>query len=124
MQPIDTESRERTDARVESSVFSADADTSATASHVTMSATAEAPFALTPPHNPGQMRVTKRNGGQEIVDVNKIVRAVTRSAEGLHAVDPLRVALKTIGGLYDGASTQELDQLSIRTAAALTAEEP
>ena len=81
-------------------------------------------FALTPPHNPGQMRVTKRNGGQEVVDVNKIVRAVTRSAEGLHGVDPLRVALKTIGGLYDGATTQELDQLSIRTAAALTAEEP
>ena len=81
-------------------------------------------FALTPPHNPGQMRVTKRNGGQEIVDVNKIVRAVTRSGEGLHGVDPLRVALKTIGGLYDGATTQELDQLSIRTAAALTAEEP
>ena len=81
-------------------------------------------FALTPPHNPGQMRVTKRNGGQEIVDVNKIVKAVTRSADGLHAVDPLRVALKTIGGLYDGATTQELDQLSIRTAAALTAEEP
>jgi ribonucleoside-diphosphate reductase alpha chain len=81
-------------------------------------------FALTPPHNPGQMRVTKRNGGQEAVDVNKIVRAVTRSADGLYAVDPMRVALKTIGGLYDGATTQELDQLSIRTSAALTAEEP
>ncbi|MFK2905933.1 ribonucleoside-diphosphate reductase subunit alpha [Dyella ginsengisoli] len=81
-------------------------------------------FALTPPHNPGTMRVTKRNGGQEIVDVNKIVKAVTRTADGLHAVDPLRVALKTIGGLYDGATTAELDQLSIRTAAALTAEEP
>ncbi|HXD37277.1 MAG TPA: ribonucleoside-diphosphate reductase subunit alpha [Rhodanobacter sp.] len=70
------------------------------------------------------MHVTKRNGGQEAVDVNKIVRAVTRSAEGLHGVDPLRVALKTIGGLYDGATTAELDQLSIRTAASLTAEEP
>ncbi|WNL48320.1 ribonucleoside-diphosphate reductase subunit alpha [Dyella sp. BiH032] len=89
-----------------------------------MEAVAETPFALTPPHNPGQMRVTKRNGGQEVVDVNKIVRAVTRSGEGLHAVDPLRVALKTIGGLYDGATTRELDELSIRTAAALTAEEP
>ncbi|WP_243050587.1 ribonucleoside-diphosphate reductase subunit alpha [Dyella sp. RRB7] len=84
----------------------------------------DTPFALTPPHNPGQMRVTKRNGRQEVVDVNKIVRAVTRSSEGLHGVDPLRVALKTIGGLYDGATTQELDELSIRTAAALTAEEP
>src|ERR1700741_5187977 len=124
MQPIDTESRERTADRADTAVFSADAATSAIATPVTMSATAEAPFALTPPHNPGQMRVTKRNGRQEVVDVSKIVRAVTRSAEGLHAVDPLRVALKTIGGLYDGATTQELDQLSIRTAAALTAEEP
>ncbi|MGN6235199.1 ribonucleoside-diphosphate reductase subunit alpha [Dyella sp.] len=85
---------------------------------------ASSDFTLTPPHNPGSMRVTKRNGGQESVDVNKIVKAVTRSADGLHAVDPLRVALKTIGGLYDGATTAELDQLSIRTAAALTAEEP
>ena len=121
MQPIDTDSRERTDDRADASAFSA---ATASADTARMEAVAETPFALTPPHNPGQMRVTKRNGGQEVVDVNKIVRAVTRSGEGLHAVDPLRVALKTIGGLYDGATTRELDELSIRTAAALTAEEP
>ncbi len=85
---------------------------------------AASPFALTAPHSPAQMRVTKRNGSSETVDLNKIVRAVTRSAEGLHAVDPMRVALKTIGGIYDGATTRELDELSIRTSAALTAEEP
>ncbi|WP_019463855.1 ribonucleoside-diphosphate reductase subunit alpha [Dyella japonica] len=117
MQPIDTTGRERNDERADSTVFPAD-------TAVAEAPRADAPFALTPPHNPGQMRVTKRSGRQEVVDVNKIVRAVTRSAEGLHAVDPMRVALKTIGGLYDGATTQELDQLSIRTAAALTAEEP
>jgi ribonucleoside-diphosphate reductase alpha chain len=121
MQPIDTDSRERTDDRADASAFPAAA---ASAEPARMEPVAETPFALTPPHNPGQMRVTKRNGGQEVVDVNKIVRAVTRSGEGLHAVDPLRVALKTIGGLYDGATTRELDELSIRTAAALTAEEP
>ncbi|HEX7816539.1 ribonucleoside-diphosphate reductase subunit alpha [Dyella sp.] len=120
MQPLDTSTRERTVGRVDASSFSADTHLGGTSTP----AASEAPFALTPPHNPGQMRVTKRNGGQEIVDVNKIVRAVTRAGEGLHAVDPLRVALKTIGGLYDGATTQELDELSIRTAAALTAEEP
>ncbi|MGN7727035.1 ribonucleoside-diphosphate reductase subunit alpha [Luteimonas sp. 22616] len=70
------------------------------------------------------MRVNKRNGGSEPVDLNKIVRAVQRCAEGLHAVDPMRVATRTISGLYDGASTRELDELSIRTAALLTAEEP
>jgi ribonucleoside-diphosphate reductase alpha chain len=70
------------------------------------------------------MRVTKRNGEHEVVDVNKIVRAVARCAEGLDAVDPMRVALKTIAGLYDGATTRELDELSIRTAASFTFEEP
>ncbi|MGK3993755.1 ribonucleoside-diphosphate reductase subunit alpha [Sorangium sp. So ce1024] len=70
------------------------------------------------------MRVTKRNGSSEPVDVNKIVRAVSRSCAALSDVDALRVATKTISGLYDGATTRELDQLSIQTAASLIAEEP
>jgi ribonucleoside-diphosphate reductase alpha chain len=70
------------------------------------------------------MRVKKRNGDAEPVDVNKIVKAVSRSAQGLGRVDSMRVALKTIGGLFDGATTQALDQLSIQTAASLIAEEP
>ena len=64
------------------------------------------------------MRVRKRNGAIEPVDVNKIVRAVSRCCVGLADVDALRVATKTISGLYDGATTRELDQLSIQTAAA------
>ncbi len=79
---------------------------------------------LTPPHSPDGMAVTKRNGSREPADLNKIVRAIQRCCEGLHAVDPLRVATRTISGLYDGATTRELDELSIRTAAGLTAEEP
>jgi ribonucleoside-diphosphate reductase alpha chain len=70
------------------------------------------------------MRVRKRNGSTEPVDVNKIVRAVNRCCAGLGDVDALRVATKTISGLYDGATTRELDQLSIQTAAALIVEEP
>jgi ribonucleoside-diphosphate reductase alpha chain len=70
------------------------------------------------------MRVRKRSGAFEPVDVNKIVRAVGRCCGGLGDVDSLRVALKTISGLYDGATTRELDQLSIRTAAALITDEP
>jgi len=81
-------------------------------------------FALTPPPTATAMSVTKRNGSREPVDLNKIVRAVQRNCEGLHAVDPMRVATRTISGLYDGASTRELDELSIRTAALLTGEEP
>lgn len=81
-------------------------------------------FALTPPHAPATMTVTKRDGRREPVDVAKIVRAVQRCAGGLDDIDPMRVALKTIGGIYDGATTRELDELSIHTAAAFTAEEP
>ena len=70
------------------------------------------------------MHVRKRNGALEPVDVNKIVRAVQRSSYGLTHVDAIRIASKTIGGLYDGATTRELDTISIDTAAALIAEEP
>src|SRR5579863_9420568 len=82
-------------------------------------------FRLTQPNAARHpMGVTKRNGSREPVDVNKIVRAVTRCCEGLHDVDPMRVALKTIAGLYDGATTRELDELSIRTSASFIFEEP
>jgi ribonucleoside-diphosphate reductase alpha chain len=71
-----------------------------------------------------QMQVRKRAGDTEPVDVNKIVRAVERHCDGLGEVDPMRVATKTISGLYDGATTAELDRLSIQTAAEMTAAEP
>ncbi|MFC8903159.1 ATP cone domain-containing protein, partial [Micromonospora sp. NPDC057140] len=48
------------------------------------------------------MQVRKRDGDTEPVDVNKIVRAVERWVADLDEVDPLRVATKTISGLYDG----------------------
>jgi ribonucleoside-diphosphate reductase alpha chain len=70
------------------------------------------------------MHIRKRNGAYEPVDVNKIVKAVTSHVYGLPSVDPLRVASKTIGGIYDGATTKELDELSIQTAAHLIGEEP
>ncbi len=69
----------------------------------------ESEFLLTSPPTANAMSVTKRNGTTELVDLNKIVRAVQRSSEGLHAVDPMRVATRTISGLYNGATTRELD---------------
>ncbi len=71
-----------------------------------------------------EMRVKKRNGTLESVDVNKIVNAVAQCCEGLLNVDPLRVATRTISALADGATTRELDELSIRTAAGFIVEEP
>ena len=80
-----------------------------------------------PPETPTaarRMQVRKRNGDHEDVDVNKIVRAVERVATDLDEVDPMRVATRTISGLYDGATTAELDRLSIQTAAEMIGEEP
>jgi ribonucleoside-diphosphate reductase alpha chain len=70
------------------------------------------------------MQVRKRNGSLEPVDINKIVRAISRCTAGLPNVDVMRIATKTISGLYDGATTKELDKLSIQTAASLIFEEP
>jgi ribonucleoside-diphosphate reductase alpha chain len=70
------------------------------------------------------MHVRKRSGELEPVDVNKIVRAVDRWCDDLTWVAPLRVATRTISGLYDGATSAELDRLSIQTAAEMTGEEP
>jgi len=70
------------------------------------------------------MRVRKRNGSFEPVDINKIVKAISRCTYNLPNVDVIRIATKTISGLYDGATTQELDKLSIQTAASLIFEEP
>jgi ribonucleoside-diphosphate reductase alpha chain len=70
------------------------------------------------------MKIKKRNGTLEPCDVNKIVRAIARCAVGLDRVESLRVAMRTIAGLHDGATTEELDRLSIQTAAALVVDEP
>ena len=88
--------------------------------------TANASAAARAPEDTAQtsMRVTKRNGSREPVDINKIVRAISRCCPGLPNVDSLRIATKTISGLYDGATTKELDKLSIQTAASLIFDEP
>jgi hypothetical protein len=80
--------------------------------------------AAPPDNTASSMQVCRRDGSSEPVDVNKIVRAVSRCCAGLESVDALRVATRTISGLHDGATTRELDELSIHTAASLMAEEP
>ncbi len=80
----------------------------------------DAPLA-TPSH---VMRVKKRDGTLAPVNVQKIIDRVTRVCGGLYDVDPHRVAIKAISGLYDGASTKELDDLCVQTASLLIGEEP
>ncbi len=73
---------------------------------------------------PKIMHVRKRDGSLQPVDVTKIVNVVIACSSGLKEVDPMRVATKVISGLYNGASTKELDELCIQTASLLIGEEP
>jgi ribonucleoside-diphosphate reductase alpha chain len=57
------------------------------------------------------MRVLKRNKQYELVSFDKISARISRLAQGLPHVDPLRVAQSTIRGVYDGVPTADLDTL-------------
>ena len=69
------------------------------------------------------MFVTKRNGTTEPVKIEKITAAITRFANGL-SVDPIQVAVKTIGSIHDGVTTCELDLASVATALSLSETHP
>nr|WP_199589714.1 ribonucleoside-diphosphate reductase subunit alpha [Lujinxingia litoralis] len=65
-----------------------------------------------------------RDGSPESVSLDRIVDAISRCADGLDQVVPQRVALRTIEGIFDGATQRELEDLSIQVAASLMLEEP
>lgn len=70
------------------------------------------------------MKVKKRSGVLEEVNLEKITKAVGYACVGLDQVDPYQIATKTVGGMYDGVTTAELDLLSIQTAIGFIAENP
>lgn len=72
----------------------------------------------------GQMRVRKRDGSLEPVDVIQITKKVARCGLGLEFINPYLIASKAISGIYDGVTTTELDTLLMQTAAMLIGEEP
>src|SRR5690606_2825552 len=72
---------------------------------------------------PERRRVRGHDGALGYVEVHTVVKTVERWTGDLDDVDPLRVATKTINGLYDGATADELDRLTIHTAADLIGEE-
>ena len=70
------------------------------------------------------MYVTKRDGRKEEVNLDKILNSVARICEDFDDVDTYKIAVRTVGGLYDGVTTAELDQLSIQTSVGFIAEDP
>jgi len=71
------------------------------------------------------MFVLKRDGRKEPVMFDKITARVRKMCYGLNKlVDPVKVAMRVIEGLYDGVTTSELDNLAAETAATMTVQHP
>ena len=71
------------------------------------------------------MYVVKRDGNREPVMFDKITDRVSKLCYGLNdLVDPVKVAMRVIEGLYDGVTTSELDNLAAETAASMTISHP
>ena len=71
------------------------------------------------------MYVVKRDGRKEPIMFDKITARVRKLNYGLNPlVDPVRVAMRVIEGLYDGVTTSELDNLAAEIAATMTTTHP
>ena len=71
------------------------------------------------------MFVVKRDGHKEPIMFDKITARVKKLCYDLNPlVDPVRVAMRVIEGLYDGVTTSELDNLASEIAATMTTSHP
>ena len=71
------------------------------------------------------MYVVKRDGRKEPVMFDKITARIRKLCYGLNdLVDPVKVAMRVIEGLYDGVTTSELDNLAAEIAATMTTSHP
>ena len=71
------------------------------------------------------MFVVKREGHKEPVMFDKITARIKKLCYGLNPlVDPVRVSMRVIEGLYDGVTTSELDNLAAEVAATMTTTHP
>ena len=71
------------------------------------------------------MFVVKRDGHKEPIMFDKITARIKKLCYNLNPlVDPVRVAMRVIEGLYDGVTTSELDNLASEIAATMTTSHP
>lgn len=71
------------------------------------------------------MYVLKRDGRQESIKFDKVTARIQKLCYGLDPlVDPIPVAKKVIEGIYEGVTTQQLDELAAETAASFTVRHP
>lgn len=69
------------------------------------------------------MKVTKRDGTKEAVDLEKIHRVLEWAVEGLDNVSVSQIEMKSSIQLFDGMSTGDIHETLVKTAADLISEE-
>ena len=71
------------------------------------------------------MYVVKRDGRKEPIMFDKITSRVRKMCYDLNSlVDPVKISMRIIEGLYDGVTTSELDNLAAEVAATMTTAHP
>lgn len=77
-------------------------------------------------NNMNQIRVAKRDGRTEPLNLNKIMSRIEKQTYNLDRtwIVAFEVAQTVIAGVFDGVTTRQLDQLAAETAASLTAKHP
>ena len=68
------------------------------------------------------MKVTKRDGSKEAVDLDKIHRVLEWAVEGLDNVSVSQIEMKSSIQLFDGMTTQDIHETLVKTAADLISE--
>lgn len=73
-----------------------------------------------------EMFVIKRDGRRESVKFDKITARIIKLIYGLNPtyVDPIKVAMKVINGMYTSITTSDLDNLAAQEAAAMSVVHP
>jgi ribonucleoside-diphosphate reductase alpha chain len=72
------------------------------------------------------MQVIKRDGSREPLKFDKISNRIRKMTYGLNSdfIDVLEISQKVIAGIFDGISTEALDNLAAETAASLVPRHP
>lgn len=70
------------------------------------------------------MKVTKRNGTTEVVAFDKITRRLKQLGKGLRNVDVGKIVALTASNMFDGITTQRLDELTADTSVSFSGDHP
>jgi hypothetical protein len=64
--------------------------------------------------------VVKRNGDQEEVSFDKVIRRIKNLSQGMdESINPILIAQKVCSQIYNGVSTAELDELAAQICISL-----